>query len=270
MTPLQQSRVYLDQDMTKAKLDRLAGGIASVYTSRCIGKQTPNEDAAALIPMDDQSGVVVVADGVGGLRAGDLASHTAIRSLQHHLEDARRTGIQIRTAILNGIEHANQAIRDLGVGAATTLAVAEIQQDTVRPYHVGDSAILVVGQRGKIKLQSVSHSPMGFAVESGLIDETEAMGHEDRHIVSNVIGTPEMRIEMGPTIQLAPRDTLLLASDGLVDNLHTDELVDRVRKGSIERVAKRLVDDAQHRMFGDCDGSPSKPDDMTFIMFRRL
>lgn len=265
---LTEPKIYFDQDMAEAELYRMAVGMVAVYSSRSAEKQTPNEDAAAIFPVDAQSAVLVIADGVGGVPAGELASNMAVRSVQVALRDVQRNGTQMRTAILNGIEHANQTIQGLGVGAATTLAVVEIQGDSIRPYHVGDSAILVVGQRGKIKLQSVSHSPMGFAVESGLIDEAEAMDHEDRHLVSNVIGTPEMRIEVGPTVQLAPKDTLLLASDGLIDNLHTDELVERVRKGSLEAAAQRLAHDARQRMSSGDDGSPSKPDDLTFITFR--
>ena len=104
---------------------------------------------------------------------------------------------ELRDAILNGFEDANGAVQALGIGAATTLAVVEVKENIVRPYHVGDSMILVVGQRGKIKLQSVPHSPVGYGVESGLLDEKEAMYHEERHLVSNVVGSPDMRIESG-------------------------------------------------------------------------
>ena len=134
--------------------------------------------------------------------------------------------IDLRAAILNGIEAANQAVRDLGTGAATTLALVEIQDRTIRTYHVGDSEILVTGQRGKVKLQTIPHSPIGYAVEAGLMEEEEAIHHEARHVISNVIGSDQMRIEMGPPTELAPRDTLLLASDGLFDNLFPDEIVE--------------------------------------------
>ena len=146
--------------------------------------------------------------------------------------------------------------------------MAEIQGRTVRPYHVGDSMVLVVGQRGKIKLQTVSHSPVGYAVESGMLDETEAMNHAERHLVSNIIGAADMRIEIGPTIELARFDTLLLASDGLFDNLHVDEIVQRVRKGPLKRVIRTLAEDCRRRMLDAEDDQPSKPDDLTFVAFR--
>ncbi len=261
-------KLYLHQDMQQGDLHKIAGGQAVVYSARCPGKETPNEDAAALIPCNPQSGVLAVADGLGGVRAGEHAATLAIQTLARAIQEGLRDETMLRTAVLNGIESANQAVQDLGIGAATTLAAVEVQQDTVRPYHVGDSMILVVGQRGKIKLQTTSHSPVGFAVEAGLLDEKEAMYHEDRHLVSNVIGSAEMKIEIGPALRLSPRDTLLLASDGLFDNLHVAEIVARIRKGPLSAALERLAHDSRQRMTQPAAGQPSKPDDLTIIAFR--
>ena len=156
----------------------------------------------------------------------------------------------------------------LGIGAATTLAVVEIQGTQIRPYHVGDSEILIVGQRGKIKLQIVPHSPVGYAVESGLLDENSAMYHEDRHLVSNLIGTSDMHIEVGAPLKLSRYDTVILASDGLADNLHLDEIVQTIRKGPLEQVVEKLASKALDRMKNPSDNRPSKLDDLTFIVFR--
>lgn len=70
-----------------------------------------------------------------------------------------------------------------------------------------------------------------------------------------------MRIDVGSALQLAPRDTVLLASDGLSDNLHVSEIVERIRKGPLEVGAMRLADDAWRRMTQPESGPPSKPDD---------
>ncbi len=128
--------------------------------------------------------------------------------------------------------------------------------------------ILVMGQRGKIKLQTVSHSPVGFALEAGVIDEAEAMHHEDRHLVSNVLGASDMRIEVGSTLALSSRDTLLLSSDGLFDNLHRDEVVERMRRGPLLEAVRKLSRDSVRRMTRPVEGEPSKPDDLTFVAFR--
>jgi serine/threonine protein phosphatase PrpC len=233
------------------------------------GRESPNEDSAAVIPVDDQSAVMIVADGLGGLRGGHQASNLAVRLVADSIFAARDTRMPLRALILDGLERANQAIKDLGIGAATTIAAVEWRNGEIRPYHVGDSMILATGQRGRLRMQTVSHSPVGFAVEYGLLDESEAMHHEERHLVSNVVGTDDMRIELGPPLRLARYDTVLLASDGLFDNLYTDEIVELIRKGPLARSLSSLVRIAQERMTYPVEGVPCKPDDMTVIALRQ-
>jgi serine/threonine protein phosphatase PrpC len=147
--------------------------------------------------------------------------------------------------------------------------VAQLDATRLRSYHVGDSELLAVGQRGRIKQRVVPHSPTGFAVEAGLLDEDEAVQHDQRHVLFNVIGSADMRVEVGPALQLAARDTVLLASDGLFDNLYTDEIIDTIRTGRLTAAADRLVERVQARMRskGVAD-QPCKPDDLTVILFR--
>lgn len=263
------SNVYLDRDMAAADVVPVPGGTAAVFTARSPEKVTPNEDAAAVLPFEDHSAVLIVADGCGGAAAGEHASRLTIAALQAAVESAAGTDTLLRTAIINGIEQANLDVQSLGFGAATTVAVVEWQDGTIRPYHVGDSMVLVVGGRGKIKLQTVSHSPVGYGVEAGLLDETDAIHHEDRHIISNFLGTPKMHIEIGPPIKLAKRDTVLLASDGLFDNLHLPEIVECIRKGKLPKSTDTLVARARGRMREATPENPSKPDDITTVVFRQ-
>jgi len=260
--------LYAQRDSTGIDVCELPAGKLAVCSFPSPDKETPNEDAAAIIPYGDDGLVLVVADGLGGIRAGEVASCTAIQALRDALDAARLDGAGLRTAVINGIETANRAVLDLGIGAATTVVVYGLEDGQGRPFHVGDSVVLVIGQRGKLKLQTVAHSPVGFAVEAGLLDEKEAMHHVDRHIVSNVIGTPEMSLEVGSERKLAVRDTVVLASDGLLDNLHLDEIIERVRMGPLEKAAARLSADALERMRTRTEGRPHKPDDMTFILYR--
>jgi len=267
--PLHQALLYVAQDALEGELRSVAGGAAAVCSMRCPSKESSNEDAAALIPAGDAAAVLVVADGVGGERAGAQASEIAVRCLKDAVSQFDEDEAGLRAAILDGIERANGAVQELGVGAATTLAAVELRDGWARPYHVGDSMILVVGQRGKIKLQTVAHSPVGFALEAGVINERDALHHEERHVVSNVLGTRDMRIEVGSALRLAHHDTLLIASDGLFDNLHVDEIVERIRKGPIASCASRLAADARRRMTEPAAGEPSKLDDLSFVIFRR-
>ena len=64
------------------------------------------------------------------------------------------------------------------------------------------------------------------------------------------------------------RDTAVLASDGLLDNLRTDEIVERARRGDPVEAARSLVQEARRRMLEPADGVPSKPDDLTLALFR--
>src|SRR6185437_11670527 len=154
------------------------GGTAAVFTTRSPQKETPNEDVAALWPVGISSGVLAVADGLGGHAGGERASRLAIETIQKSLQESAASRadatepVDLRAGILNGI------------GAATPLALVEIQDGIIRPYHVGDSAILVTGQRGKVKLQTIPHSPIGYAVEAGLMEAEEAIHHEARHVIS--------------------------------------------------------------------------------------
>ena len=254
--------------MSEVETHGASVGELAVFSARCPGEERANEDAAVAIPVADDALVLAVADGAGGGRAGERAAGLAVRALSRALAEARREGFKLRTAILNGIERANEAVCALGVGAATTLAVAEIQGRSVRPYHVGDSLILLVGQRGKVKLETVSHSPVGFAVEAGVLDHGDAIHHEDRHLVSNVLGAPDMRIEVGSERPLAARDTLLLASDGLSDNLLVGEIAEHLRTGPLGSSLEGLTSTARRRMYAPNDDEPSKPDDLTVIGFR--
>lgn len=265
---VQDVRAYYDQDMLEPDIISLHGGSAAVLTRRCPGKEGPNEDALAVLPFSADASLLVVADGVGGLGNGDQAARIGIEAIQQALFAAQGSDQQLRTAVLDGIDAANRKILDRGVRSAATLALVELASTGIRPYHVGDSMILILGGRGKVKLQTVSHSPVGYGLESGLLNEQEAMFHEDRHLVSNMIGCPGMRIEIGPWRHLAARDTLLIASDGLVDNLHVEEIFERIRRGSLPEVARRLADDAQRRMREGESPHPSKPDDLTLILFR--
>jgi serine/threonine protein phosphatase PrpC len=260
--------LYCKADMPEPTSLVTSYGQTVVFTTRCPGKESENEDAAALLAGGAQRGVLVVADGMGGGAAGERASEIAIQAIAHEVGAVDNPELGLRGAILNGIESANQQILDLGIGAATTLAAVEVEEGVVRPYHVGDSLILVMGQRGKVKLETIAHAPVSQAVDAGVLDDQEAMHHEDRHLVSNILGTVEMRIEIGPPIRLSRFDTLLLASDGLFDNLSIEEVVSTMRKGPLQQNVASLVKAAHARMEQDSTGMPSKPDDLTIVAFR--
>ena len=77
-------------------------------------------------------------------------------------------------------------------------------------------------------------------MEAGFLDEKQALHHEDRHLVSNFLGAAAMRIDVGAELQLQAMDTIMLASDGIMDNVHLDEIIDRIRKGPLDEAIDRV------------------------------
>jgi serine/threonine protein phosphatase PrpC len=259
--------IYVDTSLEEPRLHTLKRGTAAVYTHRGPHKETANEDAVAVISTPDGATVLAVADGLGGMPSGDLASALTIQSLAASVQNAKNNSL--REAILDGIELANRKILTLGTGAATTLAVVEVRDDILRTYHVGDAGVLITGQRGRRHLQTVPHSPTGYAVEAGVINETEALNHEQRNLVSNVVGSHDLRIEIGSLFRLSPRDTVVVASDGLFDNLLSEEIIEYVRCGRLSQAAYALVLESKSRMEGhNSENVGGYPDDISFILYR--
>lgn len=264
---LTQAKVYQDDALTDEEVVRIGSGFAVAVSVKSPAKESGNEDAALLRPLDERSSVLAVADGVGGHAAGAQASSLVMQTLNRYLRE-KSDEQETREALLQGVEAANRAVIGLGIGAATTLSVVDIYGDRLQSFHIGDSLILVVGQKGKLKHQTIPHSPVGYAVEAGFLDEREAIDHEDRHLVSNIIGTEDMRIEVGPRIKLGKRDTVFVCSDGVYDNMHIEELVEIIRSGDLKTNAHHLIEAVLGRMGKTDPTQPSKPDDFTFVLFR--
>ena len=265
---LTQPRLFLSVDSAGIETFAIAGGTACAFTSHAPGKESDNEDSLGLIPCGEHTAALLVADGLGGLPSGDQASATAIRQVSKSISNHCNGQLVLREAILDGIEQSNKIINEKHIGSGTTLAAVGLELNQIRPFHVGDSAILITGQRGKIKYQTIPHSPVGYAVEAGLIEADEAIYHKERHLLSNMIGSTEMRVEIGPDIKLAPRDTLVVASDGLFDNLQIEEIVNIIRVGRLDQAAENLAKTCLARMTEFSETRPHKPDDLGFILFR--
>ncbi len=263
-------------------------GHATWATFRSPFKSGVNEDTVATFNLSEKRGVLLVADGLGGHRDGHLASQmikSRIAKATRHLTKPSRNHLlskivpvptevsgtknpELRTIILDEIERTNQRLLRSRTGSATTLALAETNGRRIRTYHIGDSEILIFSQRGRLKFSTVSHSPIGYAVESGLITEEQALFHPDRHLVSNVIGSEQMSVELGTWVTLSPRDTVLLASDGLFDNLMQFEIIEHLRKGKLADGVLELATLARQRMLLPDSDAPSKPDDLSIMAYR--
>lgn len=235
------------------------------YSDRSPNKETPNEDALAVIPVDEHTTVLVVADGLGGMPAGEQASKTVIDCL---IKSLNKNKGHVREAILDGIDEANKKIIELKTGSGTTVSIAEIIDNKLRTYHAGDSLILLTTNHGNVKYQTISHSPIGYALVCGAIDQKVAMRHPERNLISNYVGCNDMHINIGPFIELTSFDTLILSSDAVSDNLYEDEICDLIRKGSLLDGVTELIRDCKNNMGEALPDRRCHPDDLTLICFR--
>ena len=257
-------------DMLEPDVFELAGGTVAVFSARRPEKTTRQRGRRR----GDRRGRRRRRAGGGRRlrrhgqrRAGGPHRHRVPRRAHRRRRPpprARRCGRRFSTASRPPIAQ----ILDLKTGAGATLAVVQLENGEARPYHVGDSQILLVGNRGKVKLLTTRHSPVGYAVEAGMLEEHEAMDHEERHLVSNYLGFDEMHVEMGSGRKVSSRDGLLVASDGVLDNL----LTGRDRRPAPQRFGRRppprkIGGLAGERMAAAQDGKPHKPDDLTLIVF---
>ena len=191
-----------------------------------------NEDRVYL---DPDRGIFLVVDGIGGQAAGEKAAEIAVDRLRARLE--RQTGTtedRIREAIAvanNEILHAAAANPEwLGMACVMTVAVTENGHAVIG--HVGDSRLYQI-RRGEIRKITHDHSPVGQREDNREISEAEAMRHPRRNEVYRDVGSQEHApddpdfIEL-LTIPFAPDSALLLCSDGLSDQVASDQILSTV------------------------------------------
>ena len=224
-----------------------------------------NEDALLVKATEGQPLLLSVADGAGGHPVGHEASQLLMQCLATAASVSHSETDSLREPILSALDTCNQTLLQRGRGSLTTAAIVEIHDNAIRPYHVGDSTIMVVGQRGRIKYQSISHSTVGYGIEAGLMDADAAHLHEERHWVLNFVGAADMRIELGAQLSLARYDTLIICSDAITDNLAIEEVCELIRKGSLSDAMGKLIARCQDVM----NTSDGRPDDLSVILYRR-
>lgn len=198
-------------------------------------------------PIGNLPNLLVVADGMGGHKAGDFASRFVVESLKEDLARSTEDGPEamIRKAIQSAnhrlIEVAKQDVRLEGMG--TTLVVATIIEHTLYFANIGDSRLYLLNEN--IKQLSKDHSFVQEMVRLGGINAEEAKHHPDKNIITRAIGAKknveidffEFRIQKG--------DMILMCTDGLSNMVEDDEMY-RIVKSSrdIVEAATRLVEKA--------------------------
>lgn len=242
---------------------QLEGGDA-VYFSTVSPEKKFNGDSLCISENKSKSSVLAIADGAGGTPGGDKASGEMLEKIGSILETAQDP--DITSAIWQGIESANELIRSKKTGARSTLSLVQIQGNRIRCYQVGDSRILVVSRQGNLCFRSLMHTEFGLAEAAGIESPSE-VGIDDTGEVLNVMGDEVPQIDCSLSFELKKADTLLICSDGLSDNIEFDQLVSTIKSGSLKEAAQELLSQATTKMKDP--KNPGKPDDLTFILYRR-
>ena len=210
--------------------------------------------------------LAIIADGVGGHRAGEVAAEMAVEMICRAVEesDASLPVTTLRDAIVN----ASQAIylRSMEdptqLGMSTTCVCAWVLGDRLYLASVGDSRVYLI-RSGKINQLTTDHTWVQEAIETGAITEEEARNHPNAHVIRRHLGSqqpvePDLRIrldvnetqeqsEANQGIQLRPGDRLLLCSDGLTDLVLKEEIAEILDAYPLEDSVARLVNLANAR-----------------------
>lgn len=192
-----------------------------------------NEDSAAVVVPSDPAilngkGVLaVVADGMGGHEAGEIASALAVTTVSEHFYQSRQAPQQ---ALIEAFLAANAAIlaharRDRkSAGMGTTCTAAVISNGLAYTAHVGDSRIYLI-RAGRAYRMTQDHSATMEMVNQGLITLAEANHHEERNVILRAMGTHE-KLDVATWSEpfpLHPGDALMICSDGLYETIDDDE-----------------------------------------------
>jgi protein phosphatase len=223
-----------------------------------VGRQREaNEDNYVVVPP-----VFVVADGMGGARAGEVASRTAAEAFEEAGADGQGTPEERLTRLTR---EANRRIYDLAQsdtsrrGMGTTLTAAMLSEAGVSLGHVGDSRAYRL-REGQLEQLTHDHSLVAELERSGQLTAEAAEHHPQRSIITRALG-PEADVQVDAHTHAArPGDVYLLCSDGLTSMISNDEIGSILRGGSsLEEGSRELV-----RAANQSGGR----DNITVVLFR--
>jgi protein phosphatase len=189
----------------------------------------------------------VVADGMGGAQAGEVASKAAAESFAHELPKAAPERVLEET-----IEGANRTIHELarkdpglaGMGTTITAAIVDLEGEEVAIGHVGDSRAYRL-RRDHFEQLTRDHSLVEEMRRKGQLTDAQAEDHPQRSIITRALGPePEVQVDL-QTVPAQAGDVFLICSDGLTTMLD-DEQIGRVlgRATSLQAAVRALVDEA--------------------------
>jgi serine/threonine protein phosphatase PrpC len=202
---------------------------------------------------DDELGIFLVVDGLGGHAAGEKAAEMAVDAIRQEMV---QPGGDPKERIRRAITAANNRIWEEAAanetwrGMACVLTLALISDEKVLVGHVGDSRLYLTWN-GAIRKLTSDHSPVGEREDAGELNEAEAMAHPRRHEVFRDVGSRRRLPDEDDFIEMKeflfkPDAAILLCSDGLSDLLTSAEMLDVMERydGDPVQVARELVEAA--------------------------
>ena len=222
------------------------------YSKTDVGiKRTMNQDSlfCSDSPVGSFRNLFIVADGMGGHKAGDRASRLCIENMVAQVrESASKTPV---TIFEEAITYANRAVYESAKediefeGMGTTMVACTLQEDTLYVANIGDSRLYLL--RDELQQITTDHSLVEEMVKIGNITESEARVHPQKNIITRALGIDEMVQADYFELQVREGDVILLCSDGLT-NMVEDEEIEYIihHAGSLEEAGDQLIDQANY------------------------
>jgi len=190
-----------------------------------------------------------VADGMGGHKAGDVASQSACGHIEEYL---KRAGVghdlTPQNVLRDAISFANSMVFNMSSvggsiykGMGTTVSMCSFDENYLYYAHVGDSRIYVV-RNDVLRQITTDHTLINEMIKQGAVTEQEAATHPRRHILTRVVGTDRnVDIDSG-CIPLKADETVLICSDGLTGMVEDKDILSIIKKYDISKSRTKIVD----------------------------
>ena len=222
----------------------------AVYRTDVGREREQNQDSVLVIsaPVGKLPNLLMVADGMGGHKAGDRASRTAVERIPRLIADSTHTNPLL--IVTDAVREVNTEIyslacdRDEYRGMGTTLTLGYIDQRELYVYQIGDSRCYVSDSDG-LRQITHDHSYVEEMIQAGRIDRQTARTLPDKNIITRAVGAEDsIKVDFFREV-LTEGDILLLCSDGLT-NMVTDQEIARIVFSfrSLEAAADRLIFEA--------------------------
>jgi len=214
-------------------------------------KRSNNEDACFVMPREK---VYIVADGVGGNNAGELASRTAVTFVADYIKDNPFSDISGDDALGNHmrtcVEEANRRVFALAQkheenkGMATTLVICHIRDGKAYIVNVGDSRAYVF-RGGELFQITEDHTYVNSLIKMGVITEAEARDHQKGHMITRALGAEETIEADFYQTDIRGGDVMLLCTDGLYGEMKSDRIARIMKKEeNMSALAETLISEA--------------------------